>query len=510
MQYLAEKASNAAKELSNAEKKVQSIAKATGVQSAQAAILSKNYETLSSAATSASDKFGALKQNLDILSKGSMTFTTAQKGLGQALDDTAKGMKALADESGGSLNQFYALGKGFDFATKGGRDLHTSLESSTDAILKIGTAALDKAIKGGMAAGDANKVALTAMQPSIAALRKNLSDLGVEAPKIDEIVKSFGLLDEQIVAGLTIEGTEEAQRKIFLTKLAADTYASGNYTGVLAALPDNAKKAIEDTTGLAGAFARGDYDAILKALDGTAGGRAAALASILATTNGDYAATMKALDGTRPGRAEAEAALRATVNSSYMATLKAQGDPTTINATQTQLNNLAVTRYATFVAQWKEVGRPAGLAAAQDGVDFANGGIMKNNVVQRFANGGFNGGMLKSFANGSEKHVAQFAKAGAMRLWAEPETGGEAYIPLAKNKRAASLKILEQVAKIFGFGLHQMQMADGGTSASASVASPVVGSGDNIEVNIFPSPGLSSEQIGEAAIDHLFWKLANK
>jgi TP901 family phage tail tape measure protein len=55
-------------------------------------------------------------------------------------------------------------------------------------------------------------------------------------------------------------------------------------------------------------------------------------------------------------------------------------------------------------------------------------------------------------------HVAQVAR--TMRVWAEPETGGEAYIPLAAAKRQNSVAILSQVARMFGMRLSQM--ADGG------------------------------------------------
>jgi hypothetical protein len=48
-----------------------------------------------------------------------------------------------------------------------------------------------------------------------------------------------------------------------------------------------------------------------------------------------------------------------------------------------------------------------------------------------------------------EQHVAQIAPAGAWRVWAEPETQGEAYIPLASSKRARSKEILVEVAHRF-------------------------------------------------------------
>ncbi len=63
------------------------------------------------------------------------------------------------------------------------------------------------------------------------------------------------------------------------------------------------------------------------------------------------------------------------------------------------------------------------------------------------------GGIFSRFASGSENHIAQVAKGGDWRVWAEDETGGEAYIPLAAGKRARSTAILGAVAKKFGYGL---------------------------------------------------------
>jgi hypothetical protein len=70
------------------------------------------------------------------------------------------------------------------------------------------------------------------------------------------------------------------------------------------------------------------------------------------------------------------------------------------------------------------------------------------------------GGIVKYADGGIENHQAQIAPAGAMRLWAEPETGGEAYIPLAPQKRGRSTAILGAVADSFGYKL--APFADGG------------------------------------------------
>ncbi|MGW4718882.1 tape measure protein [Nocardia sp. NPDC004260] len=48
--------------------------------------------------------------------------------------------------------------------------------------------------------------------------------------------------------------------------------------------------------------------------------------------------------------------------------------------------------------------------------------------------------------------------------WAEGETGGEAFIPLAPSKRGRSAAILQQVAEMFGFNL--IKMAEGGITGT--------------------------------------------
>ncbi|MGW6913705.1 phage tail tape measure protein [Kitasatospora sp. NPDC054939] len=83
---------------------------------------------------------------------------------------------------------------------------------------------------------------------------------------------------------------------------------------------------------------------------------------------------------------------------------------------------------------------PAGLHRAE-----RDGGVLTG-----FADGGIR---ATAFAGGGEHHVAQIARPGEWRVWAEPETGGEAYIPLAPGKRGRSAAILADVAARFGLQL---------------------------------------------------------
>ncbi|MFJ9988567.1 hypothetical protein ACIQUD_31920 [Streptomyces globisporus] len=71
-------------------------------------------------------------------------------------------------------------------------------------------------------------------------------------------------------------------------------------------------------------------------------------------------------------------------------------------------------------------------------------------VVDYYADGGIRSRAVQHFAAGSENHVAQIAPAGAMRVWAEPETMGEGYVPFAPSKRPRSRSITEEIVRRLG------------------------------------------------------------
>lgn len=79
------------------------------------------------------------------------------------------------------------------------------------------------------------------------------------------------------------------------------------------------------------------------------------------------------------------------------------------------------------------------------------------------------GGIVDYYADGGlrENHVAQIAAAGSMRVWAEPETGGEAYIPFAESKRKRSQQIAMQTVSRLGGTAY---FANGGSTGGGSAA----------------------------------------
>lgn len=131
----------------------------------------------------------------------------------------------------------------------------------------------------------------------------------------------------------------------------------------------------------------------------------------------------------------------------------------------------------------------------------ADGGVLNGAGIKAFANGGF------------ENHTAQISRT-PYRLWSEPETGGEAYIPLSAAKRGRSTQILATVADLFGMGL----FADGGTvidkngrKTDSTVNTSSNGSGKTVIINnqVYPSAQLDEEQVAQSTADKIYWKIQN-
>ncbi|MGV0868685.1 phage tail tape measure protein [Corynebacterium kalidii] len=113
---------------------------------------------------------------------------------------------------------------------------------------------------------------------------------------------------------------------------------------------------------------------------------------------------------------------------------------------------------------------------------FGGGGIAYSDGavnVAGHASGSVAGSKLKRRTlGGREDHRATIAKAGEWRLWAEPETGGEAYIPLARSKRRRSTAILSKTAEIMG-----LQVVDrDGAPVSSTIPGGAGHQGDTFQV----------------------------
>jgi hypothetical protein len=265
-----------------------------------------------------------------------------------------------------------------------------------------------------------------------------------------------------------------------------------------------------------------DVTRTLFSKDSTAEGKANAMATMAALPN--VVRDLLANNAAKQGKEEAQKTINALTGKSVDVSVndKASGVVQDIDTKQIANKSFNIIGVLSGVS---EVVRKA--------LGMAHGGIMEGGI-QTFAKGGINLPNVKQYANGgTENHVAQIARgAWPVRVWAEPETGGEAYLPLHKSKRKRSLKILEEVADMFGYNLSKkLEFANGGlirsmearsvsmTSSSsngggivyAAPQAPVNGATvPNINMYVQPSPGLDEEKVAEIAAADLYWKFVNR
>ena len=167
-----------------------------------------------------------------------------------------------------------------------------------------------------------------------------------------------------------------------------------------------------------------------------------------------------------------------------------------VGAVQGAINSIQG-KTVTITAVISAVGNAAGKwlagALADGGIMFKDGGIAGPigqfaRAVDRFAKGGITGrAVAQQFADGGESHLAQISRPMTQfRVWAEPETGGEAYIPLASSKRARSTRIWEATGARLGIDVNKY--AEGGvTGGSAYTPAGRGGAGTTINVtNHYP------------------------
>ncbi|MCW2165406.1 phage tail tape measure protein, TP901 family, core region [Microbacterium hydrothermale] len=141
----------------------------------------------------------------------------------------------------------------------------------------------------------------------------------------------------------------------------------------------------------------------------------------------------------------------------------------------------AIAKAAEFKAMWEGI---RSRTVTLDAVPLIGGGQVQRSgpLASGYQLAQADGGVVNYYARGavlsgagSEHHVAQMAKAGSYRVWAEPETGGETYVPHAESKRARSEAIMAETAAIFG-GMYipAAALAGGAAVPQTAGSGPVV------------------------------------
>ncbi|MEV6124374.1 phage tail tape measure protein [Streptomyces sp. NPDC052077] len=382
------------------------------------------------------------------------------KGFGQDLDDLGRSLIAID----GTLNT----------TTENGRLLFGQLQDLNAGAASAAQATYDLARANGEAAGPALAQAEQHMEGAWKAAVTAGQKFGLTRDQAMELANTMGFIPSSLAITLDTPGLDQTQKDLLYVQGLAGHMPKDTFVRV-SALTDEATKQLQDLgfkietlpggrqveitapTGKASAA----LDALIakklpaKQLPVSAKTKAAitdleTVQAKVASTKGKTI-TMSALTG------GAERALKAL---GFKVTHMKDGTVSVTVPTGPALGNIGAIQGAIN----RMSGRTLGI------------GVYTTEYYKRVQSGDNVPPMLRRQADGSvteyyarggvrEQHVAQIAPAGAMRVWAERETGGEAYIPLAAQKRGRSTAILDEVARRFGYRLERY--ADGGVTSFA-------------------------------------------
>lgn len=360
-------------------------------------------------------------------------------------------------------------------------------------LTKAAAASLESLVKSGAGQGEVLAQAKTLRD----ALGQVFTEAGASKEAVDKLFTDAGLQDQQIELAIQVSGEAEALAKLQLLNdmLGEDGQPTpgvqrdiaykisvGNYQGAADILSrwyiDTQDGVLNDP--LIANLSIGDLglpDSQLQAFVDAQGNTVIRLKTEVETPVVPPPSEWSFFGGTPGGSAEVPVGANTTQATAdvtqWHTNLKPSDIPMGANTTPAT-NDVGAFKAAQIAAPPIQV--PATLKVSLDDGSWRNVlGIItgaKPAITPRYpganGKGGWDKNFLTPFADGGlrEEHVAQIARGGDWRLWAEPETGGEAYIPLGGSKRGKSTEILAEVARQFGFSLmpKAAMFADGGTT----------------------------------------------
>ncbi|MER6109387.1 hypothetical protein [Streptomyces hirsutus] len=521
-------------ELEESQKKHRELASAinesgtTGTNSygrLQAAVQSFNDKT-----KSADDRVNALKRALDALNGNTQSFHDAQAQLNSVMlqiDDTMGSNIKKADGWGKAL---VGNNKLVDTSTRNGQTLNTQLTELRDGMLAVATAAKEAGEQDPDLMPAAMAKSQDAMEKARAKAIELARDLGVPKAQAKALADQMGFVPDTVTTLVTADGVPQATAEILALKgqltslppgesiqIEAPTIGARNQLEALGLsvqrIPGSKKVSVTAPTG----GARIDIGALSADIAAAPDKKKVTVQAIIKQAAGDLKNVQDKVAGLPKGKSidvkaptkTAQAALKdlgykiKTVDGSNGKTVRITAPNATplaqVQRIQDRINSLTG-KTVRVTVQYSESGKPSVVHRQADGgiVRFAEGGI-------RAASS-----RIQAFANGAERHIAQIAKPGEWRIWAEPETGGEAYLPLAKAKRKRSEQILDRVADIFGGmvvypgrgalrnyaegGLRTSSKASTRTRATAGQRSSALVGGDlNLNIGAVESTGTALE-----------------
>jgi hypothetical protein len=486
-------------------------------------------QTYSDKTKSADERTDALRRALDALNGNTQSFHDAETQLNAVMlqiDDTMKSNIEKADGWGKSLVANDGL---VNTSTRNGQSLNSQLTELRDGMLGVATRAQEAAEQGLMPMSTAMDKSQEAMDRARAKAIQLATDMGIPKDQAKALADQMGFVPDTINTLVTATGIPEATTEVLALRGKLESIKPGKAIQITAPtagareqlealgftvqrIPGSKKVSVTAPTG----GARVNIAALAEDIASAPDKKKVTVQAIIQKAAGDLKNVQEKVAGLPKGKSidvkaptkTAQQALKdlgykiKTVDGSNGKTVRITAPTKTplanVQSIQRAINGLTG-KTINVTVQYSESGKPAVVRTHADGgiVHYANGGIRA--ATNR----------IKAFAAGTERHIAQIGRPGEMRIWNEPETQGEAYLPLAPSKRKRSKAILERVAEMFGGQVVYFangalrQYAQGGVrtrattvrqrAAAAQAAGALVGGDLNLNIGAVASTGTALE-----------------
>lgn len=436
-------------------------------------------KTLGDSASDADTKARALHTALDLLSGGELDVQAAVANMNQTILDLNGSYKDGVDKSHGYGKALLQVDGSLNTTSENGQSLWTKLQALNEQTAGAAQSTYDFARANSAGVVPALKQAEAHMETSWKAAVTAGEKFGLTADQAKVLAAQMGFIPSSLAITMSTPGLSATQKQLLYVQGLAGHMPKGSTIRV-SALTAEAKKDIEDVgfkvktlpggrqmeiTAPTGKAAAALDALIAKKLPSKAVGVDAKTASAMAAleavrqkvagTKGK-SITIGALTGAAQGALTSLGfKVQRLPNRQIRVTLPTGGPAAAAAAIQRYINNLhgkTVTNYVNSIVTTTK-------KSVHEVVGKADGGI-----VSFYADGGMR-----------ENHVAQIARKGTYRVWAEDEAGDEAYIPLNPAKRGRSRQIAAQTVSRLGGAV--AWYANGGLSGFTYTPSgqPVLG-----------------------------------
>ncbi|MEU9334157.1 phage tail tape measure protein [Streptomyces sp. NPDC048290] len=420
----------------------------------------------------------ALHDALNILAGGSVNLSAAEARLNRSVSDAAEALKGGVDNAQGYGKSLLNMDGSLSTVTRNGQKLYDLLQGLSTNSADAALAAYQYAEASGKSVPEALQAAQKQMETARDSAISTAEGFGLSAEQAAKLADNAGLVPSQVSILLQTAGMDEAMAELIAVQQALKAQPDKK-TITISTLSNDAREDLEklgfkikdlkdrrvEVTAPTD-LARTDLDALISKIASTPGGKHV---NVTASTQ----ATIDSLEAVKQKIAGVPGGKSVTVSAPTGEARKQLEDLGFKIAEVPGSKNVTVTVPTSGATD--AASRIQGAINGISGRSIGIGVFMKATSWDRDANGvpdaiqapQARGSVIDYYASGGvrENHIAQIAPAGSWRVWGEPETHGEGYVPFRRSKRPRSRAITEEIVRRLGGDPSGIEWyADGGVS----------------------------------------------